>query len=162
MDSKEAIQMALERSHAMVIGLIEGMRDAPLMFPTPNGGCHPMWVLGTLAWNECMFIHEWVEGQPNPLADWERSFGIGSEPVDDADSYPAFDLVLDKAHEVRRHTNELLESLSEEDLDRPSYAPLDRQAHFGTVRECFLMLALKWMMHRGNVADAERAAAKAS
>jgi hypothetical protein len=143
----------------MVIGLIEGMREAPLTFPTPNGGCHPLWVLGTLAWNECMFIQEWVEGEPNRLADWETAFGIGSEPVAAADSYPAFDEVLAMAHEVRRHTSELFESLSEEDLDRPSYAPQDRQAQFGTVGECFLMLALKWTMHRGNVADAMRAAA---
>ena len=33
----------------MVIGLIESMRDAPLTFPTPNGGCHPLCVVGTLA-----------------------------------------------------------------------------------------------------------------
>jgi len=161
MESKEVIRMALERSHAMVIGLIEDMRDAPLTFPTPNGGCHPLWVLGTLAWNECMFIEEWVEGRPNPLTGWEPVFGIGSEPVADADRYPAFNEVLAKVHEVRRHTNEVLESLLEEDLDRPSHAPADRQAHFGTARECFLMLVLKWTMHRGNVADAKRAAAGA-
>ena len=34
MDSKEVIQMALEISHALVIGLIKGARDAPLTFPT--------------------------------------------------------------------------------------------------------------------------------
>lgn len=159
MESKEAIRIALERSYGMVIGLAESMREAPLTFPTPNGGCHPLWVLGTLAWNECMFIEEWVEGRPNSLADWEEAFGIGSEPVDDPTSYPAFDEVLAKAQEVRHDTMALFETMSEEDLDRPSHAPPERQAQFGTARECFLMLVLKWTMHRGNVADAKRAAA---
>lgn len=158
MESKDVIRMALNRSYGMVIGLVESMRDEPLTFPTPNGGCHPLWVIGTLAWNECMFIDEWVEGRPNPLAEWEPIFGIGSEPVGNPDAYPPFDEVLAKAREVRDQTMGLFESLSEEQLDRASHAPADRQALFGTVRECFLMLSLKWTMHRGNVADAQRAA----
>jgi hypothetical protein len=55
---------------------------------------------------------------------------------------------------------ELLESFTEGDLDKPSHAPPERQSHFSTYRECLLMLTLKWMMHRGNVADAKRAAGR--
>jgi hypothetical protein len=148
----------LERSYEMTMGLIKEMEEAPFTFPTPNGGCHPMWVLGSLVWNEAMFIREWVQGESNPFADWDEVFGIGTEPTADVEEYPPFSEVLAKAREERNHTLAVLASLGENDLDKASHAPPDRQASFGSYRDCFLMLALKWMMHRGNSADAKRAA----
>jgi len=68
--------------------------------------------------------------------------------------------VMAKSHEVRKGTMALLDSFSEEDLDKMSKAPAQRQAYFGTVRQCFLMTALHWMMHRGQVADARRTAGR--
>jgi hypothetical protein len=76
--------------------LLEDMRDAPLTFPTPNGGCHPLWILD----------------EPNPLASWESMFCRGTEPVADASAYPP------------------------------------------------LLMANHWLAHRGQVADARRAAGR--
>ena len=160
MQSKELLKITLEMSRDMVLQLIEDMKDAPLTFPTANGGCHPLWVLGNVTLAEGTFIREWILGQSNPVAEWKDIFGAGTEPVASAATYPPLHEVMAKSHEVREATMELLNSLSEEDLDKPSKAPAQRQAYFGTSRQCFLMTALHWMMHRGQVADARRAAGR--
>ena len=48
MYTKEAIQFALRVSNGSVMSVIDKMSDASTTFPTPNGGCHPLWVLGHL------------------------------------------------------------------------------------------------------------------
>jgi hypothetical protein len=54
---------------------------------------------------------------------------------------------------------ELLVSLCEEDLDKPTMAPpKGREQEFATYARSFLWLALHQMMHHGNVTDARRAA----
>ncbi|MFQ5847311.1 MAG: DinB family protein [Candidatus Methylomirabilales bacterium] len=160
MQSKELLRMTLEMTRGIVLPLIEDMKDAPVTFPTPNGGCHPLWVLGNATLSEARFVREWIVGEPNPLAEWNAIFGAGTEPVADPATYPPFDEVMAKSHAVREGTLKLLDSFSEADLDKTSKAPAQRQANFGTVRQCFLMTALHWMMHRGQVADARRAAGR--
>jgi len=48
MQTKDAIRIALTASNEAVLSVIDEMRDLPTTFPTPNGGCHPLWVLGHL------------------------------------------------------------------------------------------------------------------
>ena len=49
MQTKDAIKFALTVSNKAVLSVIDEMSGAPTTFPTPNGGCHPLWVLGHLA-----------------------------------------------------------------------------------------------------------------
>ena len=49
MHTKDAIAFALTVSNGAVLSVIDEMSGAPTTFPTPNGGCHPLWVLGHLA-----------------------------------------------------------------------------------------------------------------
>jgi hypothetical protein len=69
MRTKEAIQFALALSNGAVLSAIDKMSDAALTFPTPNRGCHPLWVLGHLAVVEGM-IPEVLFGQKNPAEEW--------------------------------------------------------------------------------------------
>jgi hypothetical protein len=48
MHMKDAIKFALTISNGSVLSVIDEMSDAATTFPTPNGGCHPLWVLGHL------------------------------------------------------------------------------------------------------------------
>ena len=97
-------------------------------------------------------------GQPNPLADWEQVFD-GPEPSGDVSDYPPFDEVLAKCHDMRQATIALLESLSEQDLDKVSaQVPNGWKDTFGTYRLCLQYVADHWYMHRGQLADARRAA----
>jgi len=162
MQTKQAIQFALTASHAAVLGAIDKMNDAPTTFPTPHGGCHPLWVLGHLTVVEGM-IPVVIFGGPNPVSEWVRYFGEGSEPVGSADAYPSFSEVRKKYHELRERNLKLLNALSEEDLSQPVKAPPAGREHlFATVGHTFLAIALHQMMHYGHVTDATRAAGRAS
>ena len=65
MHTKDAIQFALIVSNGAVLSAIDEMSGAATTFPTPNGGCHPLWVLGHLTLVEGM-IPAVLFGDKNP------------------------------------------------------------------------------------------------
>jgi hypothetical protein len=100
-------------------------------------------------------------GDKNPVAEWQKYFGESSEPVDNAAAYPSFAEVREKYLELRERNLKVLESLSEEDLDKPTKTPLaGREQAFATFGRSFLVLALHQMAHRSHVTDALRAAGR--
>ncbi len=134
------------------------MREYCLVFPTPNGGAHTLWVLGHLAYIEGLVINTLMQGKANPLADWEELFD-GADISGDVNLYPPFDAVLAKCREMREATSTLLDSFSESDLDQTSATvPEGFENIFGTYRLCLQYVADHWYMHRGQLADARRAA----
>lgn len=158
MSTIDFIRTGLEASRAITLALIDDMKDAPLTAPTPNGGNHPLWVLGHLAYAEANLVHHVIGGDENPLIGWKDAFGGGGEPVADADRYPAWDEVRQKFDQVRAHTLKVLDTLTDADLATPSKnCPPGREQLFGTVGSCLLVLILHPTMHRGQVADARRA-----
>lgn len=160
MQTKEAIQFALTLSDRATLSAIDQMSDTPTKFPTPNGGCHPLWVLGHLTIIEGM-IPAVLFGEENPVAEWQKHFGESSEPVDNAGAYPLFSEIRAKYSELRAKNLKLLESLSEDDLDKPTKAPpLGREKEFATFGRSFLTLALHQAIHRSHVTDAQRAAGR--
>ena len=52
MYTKDAIRYSLNLADQAVMRSLETIEDAPLTFPTENGGCHPLWVVGHLAFVE--------------------------------------------------------------------------------------------------------------
>src|SRR5260221_2365308 len=128
MQTKEAIQFALTVSNGAVLSAIDKMSDVATTFPTPNGGCHSLWVLGHLAVVEG-FIPQVLFGQTNPVAKWQKLFGPGSEVVGNASAYPSFAEVRAKYLELREQNLKLLDSLSEADLDKPTVAPVKGPEH---------------------------------
>ncbi len=158
MQTKDAIKFALAASNGSVLGVIDEMSSAPTTFPTPNGGCHPLWVLGHLAFVEGM-IPAALFGEPNAAADWAKYFGQGTEPVSDPAAYPPFAEVRERYAQLRERNLQLLDGFSESDLDKPSAAPPKGLEHlFATYGKSFLALALHQMNHRSHVTDARRAA----
>ncbi len=115
---------------------VEQMREHCVVFPTPSGGCHTLWVLGHLAYIEALVIRTFMLGEANPLAECEGVFD-GADVNGEISQYPLFDDVLAKCREVRASTVALLDSLSERDLDRVSAkAPEGFEDTFGTYRVC--------------------------
>ncbi len=160
MNSKEYIQHSLEQTKQWSLALLMDMKDNPTQYPTPKGGNHPLWVLGHVIFAESRIIHGYIEGTASPLDSWAEKFGGGTEPSQDASAYPSYDEILSHLESVRAHTLEVLNGLSEEDLAKPSRAPEDRQAFFGTIAQIFIMLTHHWVFHAGQVADARKAAGK--
>src|SRR5258705_10313692 len=157
MQSRDLIRGNLTRSVDRVLERIEEMREHCVVFPTPMGGCHTLWVLGHLAYIEALVIRGFMLGERNPLAEWEELFD-GADVSGDVSQYPPFDQVLAKCREMRESTVTLLDSLFEDDLDKVSAnVPRDHEDSFGTYRLCLQYVADHWYMHRGHLADARRA-----
>ena len=158
MQSVDLIRDNLIKSSDRVLARVEEMREHCVVFPARNGGCHTLWVLGHLAYIEALVIRSFMLGEANPLADWEEVFD-GPDVSGDVSQFPPFDQVLAQCREARESTLALLASLSEEDLDqRSARVPPGFLDTFGAYRLCLQYVADHWYMHRGQLADARRAA----
>ena len=158
MQSIHLIRENLKRSEDIVLARVEEMRNHCVVFPTPRGGCHTLWVLGHLAYIEALVVRSFMLGEPNPLADWEEVFD-GADTSGEIEQFPPFDQVLRECRATRASTISFLDSLTEDDLDRVSEnAPDGVEELFGTYRRCLQYAADHWFMHRGQLADARRAA----
>jgi uncharacterized damage-inducible protein DinB len=158
MQSIDLIRENLRRSEEIVLARIEDMRTHAVVFPTPRGGCHTLWVLGHLAYIESLVIREIMLGEENPLGPWAELFD-GADVSGRAELFPSFDEVLAECRRVRAATGSLLDSFTEDDLDRESARVPGGVEHlFGTYRRCVQYAADHWFMHRGQLADARRAA----
>ncbi len=158
MQSINLIHDNLEKSASRVLARVEEMRAHCTVSPTPKGGCHTLWVLGHLAYIEALVVRGFMLTEPNPLGEWKELFD-GDEIEDDPSRYPPFEQVLSTCREIRRATIELLGSLSEDDLDKLSpNAPKGHEDTFGSYRLCLQFVSDHWYMHRGQLADARRAA----
>ncbi len=160
MNAVQFIRLSLESSKQWLMAIFDGIKDAPLTQPTPRGGNHPLWNLGHLAYSEAHIVSQFILGEQNPLLRWKELFGAGSEPVADASRYPSVDEVLREFERVRAGTLQVLSSLTDADLDRPSKAPADRQQMFGTIGQCLSAVSLHSAFHTGQIADARRAAGR--
>jgi uncharacterized damage-inducible protein DinB len=158
MQSIDLIRDNLKKSRDRVLLRVEEMREHCVVFPTRNGGGHTLWTLGHLAYIETLIVRTFMLGEANPLADWEETFD-GADTSGDVSQFPPFDEVLARCREVRESTVALLDSLSEHDLDKVSAkVPEGFEDTFGTYRLCLQHVADHWYMHRGQLADARRAA----
>ena len=158
MQSIDLIRDNLTKSRDRVLARVEEMQERCVVFPTRNGGCHTLWVLGHLAYIEALVVRQFMLGEKNPLAEWKELFD-GADASGEISHYPAFDAVLAKCREMRAATIALTDSLSENNLDNKSAsAPKGFDDTFGTYRLCLQYVADHWYMHRGHLADARRAA----
>ena len=157
MNAIDFIRTQMEMSKAWILGLAADLQDAPLTAPTPNGGNHPLWIVGHLAYSEANIINAFTQGKANPLAQWQDLFSNGIQPVADASHYPPYQDLLAQLETVRADTLAYLDTLTEEDLDKPSHAPEEMQSYFGTIGKCLAVLTTHLAFHGGQLADARRA-----
>jgi uncharacterized damage-inducible protein DinB len=158
MTAIDVIRSATERSHQAILQLAEDMRDQPLMQPTPCGGNHPLWVLGHITFVEGNLPHV-LFGEPNPVKHWAPIFAPGTEPTTDAATYPPFEEILRMYRDLHARNVAMLQQLGDASLDRRTKEPpRGLEAMLGTFGDTFLLTALHSMSHRGQLADARRAA----
>lgn len=159
MNTLDYIKRSIEVGSQITIGLLDDMQDAPLTQPTSKGGNHPLWILGHLAYSEANIVEHIIKGNENPLIEWKEIFGSSSEPTTNAEDYPSWDSVRGKYEVVHAETMKFLNTLSDDDLETPSKnCPPGREAFFGTIGGCCIVLAMHPVMHRGQIADARRMA----
>jgi hypothetical protein len=140
--------------------VFEDMRDAPVTFPTPNGGHHPLWGLGHLQFAEGSIVNGLIKGEDNPYEELAPLFWQGTQPVADAEEYPSMDELFAKYDKARAETIALLDTMTDDDLDKPSHAPPEFGDGANTIGKCFAMLIMHAAFHGGQVADTRRAAGR--
>jgi hypothetical protein len=161
MHTTQFIRDFLDRSSGFLLALVEDMRDAPLTFPTPRGGNHPLWVLGHITLAEAQLTNMVTGGNTPPLEHWMPIFGPRTTPTSDASAYPNLDEVLSTFHATRAKTLATLASLTDADLDQPAPGcPPDAVEHLGTKGKIFFAILFHSSIHSGQVADARRAAGR--
>jgi hypothetical protein len=158
MQSKELLKAAMSQGLFMATAVLDDMKTAPLAFPTSKGGNHPMYIAGHLCYAEGQIVSKRCRGIENPFESWKGIFGGGVEPSNDPSVYPDYETVVAKFKEIRQDTINWLDTVSEEELDKPNpECPPQYAALFGTVRNCLLTTAMHTMTHFGQVTDARRA-----
>ena len=162
MYTKDAIRYALNMADRATMRSLAAIEDAPLTFPTGKDGCHPLWVMGHLAFVEGI-THEMLGGGSNPVSHWAGIFGPDTIPVADAAQYPAFAKVRDEYMQLRHRNLQLLDSMTEADLDKTTpWQPKGLEEHAATSGRALLTIAMHQMAHRGHITDAIRAAGRAA
>jgi uncharacterized damage-inducible protein DinB len=159
--TKDAIRFSLNVAEQAMFKSLAKIDDIPLTSPTEEGGCHPLWVLGHLAFVEGLAC-EMLTGEENPVAEWAELFAPDSIPTDDVAKYPPMSKVRARYLHLREMNRRFLDSLSDADLDKPTpWQPKGVEEHFATYGKALLTLALHQMAHRGQITDAIRSAGRA-
>jgi len=159
--TKDAIRFSLNLAEQAMFKSLAKIEDIPLTFPTEEGGCHPLWVLGHLTFVEGL-AHEMLAGGENVAAEWAGLFAPDSTPTDRAAEYPPLDKVRARYLHLREMNMQLLNSLSDADLDKPTpWQPKGIEEHFATYGKALLTLALHQMAHLAHITDAIRSAGRA-
>jgi len=79
--TKDAIRFSLNLAEQAMFKSLAKIDDIPLTFPTEEGGCHPLWVLGHLTFVEGL-AYQMLAGGENPAAEWASLFAPDSTPTD--------------------------------------------------------------------------------
>jgi hypothetical protein len=160
--TKDAIRFSLNLAEEAMFTSLAKIDDIPLTFPTEEGGCHPLWVLGHLTFVEGL-VYEMLAGGENACAEWASLFAPDSIPRDEAPMYPPIEKVRTRYLHLRQMNLQFLDSLSDADLDKAtSWQPKGVEEHFATYGKALLTLALHQMAHRGQITDAIRSAGRAA
>ena len=162
MYTKDAIRYSLNLAGQALMRSLEIIEDAPFTFPTGNGGCHPLWVMGHLAFVEGLTC-EMLGGGSNPVGDWAPIFGQGTVATAESAKYPEMREVRARYVELRNRNLQILESMTEADLDKPTpWQPKGLEEHFANYGKALLTVALHQMGHRAQITDSIRAIGRAT
>ena len=160
MQSKSVLILANRQAAGLVFPLLDDLQSAALVSPTVGTGNHAHWLLGHLVFSEGRY-REMMQGIENPCQSLHEKFGGGSQPDPNAVDYPSYEELLSRLRSMDVELMAWLESTSEEELDQEiTGVPPQFELYFGTWRHMFLMRAMHWMNHRGQLADCRRAAGR--
>ena len=158
MKAIDLIRWAMNFTEQGTNRIVEDMKNAPLTQPCSNGGNHPLWNMGHLAYIEGAIRHV-VIGEPNPVEKWAPLFATGSQPKTDAAAYPPFEEILRTYRDLRAANKKMLDQLGDAGLDRaPKFIPPGFEEMMKTNGQALLLITLHNMVHYGQITVCRRAA----
>ena len=160
MNALDVIKNSIEMGQTVCMAYLGDLSSEDLMRrPHPDAN-HITWQLGHLIAAEHSLVDGCVPGSMPALPEgFADKYSKETTKIDDASAFHSKDELLAVFEQQRAATLAALDKLSEEDLDRVSAAvPKGYEDTFGTYRLCLQYVADHWYMHRGQLADARRAA----
>ena len=158
MKATDLIRFAMNLTEQGTAHLIEDIRNAPLTQPCANGGNHPLWAMGHLAFIEGN-MRKIVTGEPNPVEHWAPLFAPGTTVKTDAKAYPPFEEIVRTYRDLRAANLKMLDHIGEAGLDRaPKFIPPGFEEMMKTNGQALLAITLHNMVHYGQITDCRRAA----
>lgn len=145
MDAATAIKISLDTAEMIGMAYLQDLSDAELM-KRPHPSCnHLNWQVGHLIVAENQMISGIAADKMPALPEgFAAKYSKETANSDDASDFASKDELFDAYKTQRAATVQVLESLSAEDLDKPTgvdYAP--------TVGSMLAMQANHWLMHCG-------------
>ena len=155
MDTKTAIKTALDTASMVVNSYLSDLTDEEMMH-RPDPGCnHIKWQLGHLIASENRMMNGcFPDSMPELPEGFSDRYSQETSASNDEHSFDTKEQLVSIAQTQREGTLRLLESVTDEDLDREG--PEAVREFAPTVGACFLMQDAHWMMHAGQWAVIRR------
>jgi len=160
MKATDVIRSSLKTARHVAESLITDMADAPLTRTCPERGNHPYWLLGHVVVSEAALLDQYLLGRPNRFKDWLPTFWLGTTPPSEINGGPSYQELLAALDQIRAASLEYVDTLSDDDLDKPCGQPDGPGPKFETIGECLNAMTIHMSFHAGQVADARRAAGR--
>ncbi len=153
MNAKDLFKHQFTVGREVISRMIADLTDEDMLVAPARGGNFPLWIIGHLAYSEAFVLHVRIKGGANPLPQWERTLGRGSQPVPGGAGYPPRQELWAAFLQRRNELVAFVEAQSDADFDRPTGA---ENPFFGTVGKVLGMLATHQFFHAGQIADVRR------
>jgi hypothetical protein len=148
MNFKDAIRSSLSMSDFLVNRYIEDLKPEEMLVRPAEDANHIAWQLGHLIQSERYLVEAASPGSMPPLpAGFAERHTKDTAASDKAGDFLSKDEYLRIAKEVRAGTLGVLESLSDEDLEKPPTGrvpPMIKKAG-----ECLVLIGPHWSSHAG-------------
>ncbi len=156
MSQASRLKNQLERTRKVSEGMLEA-------FQTPEqwthqvhpGANHALWFAGHMCVTDSFFLSLVAPERAKELDGYGEKFGMGSQPTSDPVAYPPATEVLEVMRERRQALLSALESLTDEDLARPT--PEGTPDMFPDIASIFEMATWHEGLHAGQMSVARRA-----
>ena len=117
---------------------------------------HALWFAGHMSVSDNFFIGVVAPDRKEDESEaFQKLFGMGSQPTDQADDYPPPDEVLGVMRRRRETFVSILEGMSDEDLEKPT--PEGMPEMFSDYASVFALATWHEGLHAGQISVARRA-----
>jgi hypothetical protein len=156
MSLKERLKRQLIAARQSSEGLLADFKTPEQWVKQVHDGCnHALWFAGHMGISDNFFISVVAPDQALKQSGMETSFGMGSQPTNRITDYPAVASVLGFMRERREKLLSVLESMTDDDLARPT--PAGTPDFLSDVASVFEMAVWHEGMHSGQLSVTRRA-----
>lgn len=155
MNSRDAIQTALNQTQGMLPMYLGDLSDADLLVRPVPGANHIAWQVGHLISSEKFLLKDHIQASyPELPAGFDELHSGKKANVDSDPGFLSKGQYLELFNQVREATKAAAAKLREADLDRPAKGPVEKLAP--TVGALLILVSNHTLMHAGQFSVVRR------